>query len=958
MAFMNLRNLGVLFFLFLAGFGCMKKTMKSNVASESTEGMRHPIYRVGSRNAAEYGDEYLDKIQPILTKYCVGCHACTDSPCQLNLTSWEALERGSSMLNAYAPPPQVLVHNGVSTRVEEGRELDFYRLNPQQKEQKERWWLAWNWDVYQKFVPGDSKTLAYADLHYRDFFSVTEAIPDTKNILSKNEKENESLMSYMVTRGFLHNGPQSPGFTIGVNPNDLQTKIDEQEQGKLQCVAPTAESLRQYDTTFVHNGMPYLAHRMDTESWSTLDLWLKKVKKQPEAQRPIKPADDALRVLNGISEKAQPAVRDWETFLNAEPLRFQLVAKYLYEHLWYAHFQFAEAPGEFYMLVRSATRDGPVVRLFADVPSDFPEFPGSPGGSKSSGQQRVYYRFVRHTNTLVKKTHVVFETSAKYLDHLQKIFFQESYAKPGGEIWDPGQTIEYGYNPFETFRAIPAASRARFMYENSRLIFDSVIRGPVCVGRMATYVVDDHFWIWFMDPDADPSVQEWEKIDKSRPGAFASYYRETTAGTARELVEAGDTSKYRKHLKAEFDAMYNAKTGRKLDLKSFWSDGSNPNAWLTVYRHETSTSVHHGPNGGAPRSTWLLSYVNFERMYYGISVHFRYTGTATHKLWSWLYFNQHRTEAEDTFLMLLSQKQREELRKIWNVDRDSDSATKYPSELLVQWAKEKLPGTKKSEYKSSGVLMSELGQKIASSVHSRATEAYTRDFKFGNALETGQNLTGPEAWKAILAAVYEKYSKEGVAQADLAGGFPAEAPLPENLGSLARQAITALRQIAGEKSKGFAPYLPNVTYLRIGGQRLNFDPVSMSVKLNKEDLVYSLVVDRGYRFNNVAFGMNLARNPEGDTISVFTGVIGDFPNLFFDVSETEVSEFVQALRALQSKRDFAQIVARFGVSRTEPKFWAFQDFVHKWEYHRDPLRAAFADISDYQITEMPTDPEL
>jgi hypothetical protein len=586
----------------------------------------------------------------------------------------------------------------------------------------------------------------------------------------------------------------------------------------------------------------------------------------------------------------------------------------------------------------------------------------SKDGASAAELPRVYYRFIKHTNALVKKTHVVFDVKKDSLDRLQKIFFQEPYARPGGQPWKVASNgIEYGYNPFETFRAIPAASRAQFLYENSRLIFDSVIRGPVCVGRMATYVVDDHFWIWFMDPASDPSVAEWESMDKSKPGAFSSYYREASAGTAKELVEASDTRRYREHLKAQFDAMYNAKTGKTLDLQSVWSDGANPNAWLTVYRHETSTSVHHGPNGGKPRSAWLLSYVNFERMYYGISVHFRYSGTATHKLWSWLYFNQHRTEAEDTFLLLLNEQQRAQIRKQWNVDRESGGETRYASELMMQWAKEmfgSLSRNKKAEYASSGALMSALGQKVASSVHSRTTEAYTRGFAFGAALGSLQTLDPQAAWQAILSALFGKYAALGAVQADLAGDFPAGAPLPSNLGSVEQAAIAALRQIAGEKSRGAARFFPNVSYLRIGKERLRFTPNTMSAQVQSDDVVYSLVVDRGYRFNNVAFGMNLARNPAGDTLSIFSGVIGDFPNLFLDVSAPELNEFLRALQSTASESDFRRFAARYGVTRTEPKFWGFQDFVHKWDYARDPLRAAFVDISDYQITEMPTDPEL
>ncbi len=43
--------------------------------------------------AAETG--YSEHIQPIFTEKCVACHACYDSPCQLNLGSGEGLVRGA-----------------------------------------------------------------------------------------------------------------------------------------------------------------------------------------------------------------------------------------------------------------------------------------------------------------------------------------------------------------------------------------------------------------------------------------------------------------------------------------------------------------------------------------------------------------------------------------------------------------------------------------------------------------------------------------------------------------------------------------------------------------------------------------------------------------------------------------------------------------------------------------------
>lgn len=44
---------------------------------------------------------YTKDIQPIFTERCVACHACYDSPCQLNLGSGEGVGRGASKLSVY-----------------------------------------------------------------------------------------------------------------------------------------------------------------------------------------------------------------------------------------------------------------------------------------------------------------------------------------------------------------------------------------------------------------------------------------------------------------------------------------------------------------------------------------------------------------------------------------------------------------------------------------------------------------------------------------------------------------------------------------------------------------------------------------------------------------------------------------------------------------------------------------
>lgn len=47
------------------------------------------------------GDEYLDKVQPLLGQRCVTCHGCSTSPCQLKLSSYDGVARGGTKKNMF-----------------------------------------------------------------------------------------------------------------------------------------------------------------------------------------------------------------------------------------------------------------------------------------------------------------------------------------------------------------------------------------------------------------------------------------------------------------------------------------------------------------------------------------------------------------------------------------------------------------------------------------------------------------------------------------------------------------------------------------------------------------------------------------------------------------------------------------------------------------------------------------
>ena len=62
-------------------------------------------------------------------------------------------------------------------------------------------------------------------------------------------------------------------------------------------------------------------------------------------------------------------------------------------------------------------------------------------------------------------------------------------------------------NPFKAFEQIPPRSRYMFLLDSAHYVIMTFIHGPVCKGQIALNVINDHFWVMFLDPDHDLSVR-------------------------------------------------------------------------------------------------------------------------------------------------------------------------------------------------------------------------------------------------------------------------------------------------------------------------------------------------------------------------------------------------------------------------------------------------------------------
>jgi hypothetical protein len=534
---------------------------------------------------ANSAPDYLQDVQSIFNRRCIACHGCLGSPCNVKLDSFRGLERGGFGLNPYSN------HLGTYPRT------DMDAANN------------------------------VAEWRKKGFYPIVarEGNP-AKNL-------DQSLLYLLVKAGESYN---VRGFSRAA-ANGLRP------QRYLSTCPSTPAALRDKLENHPGIGMPFGLPALSHHDFETLTDWV-----AAGSPGPTK----AQRLAAG--QIANPgAVVAWEAFFNATDKRAQLVSRYIFEHVFLARIILEESPGDQFRLVRSSTppahvvpeKNGherievpPVEIIGTGLPYDDPY--------SYANVDHFWYRLEKLTVPAVQKNQFIWKLSLKDIDHLKRLFALES-----GDGWDTqgDLTPPWGSdNAMRTFAAIPARARSRFLLENSEVIVGGITYGPVCNGQTATYAVKDQFWVFFLDPDHDPSVLQprlnlphWETfMDRSVFGN--SDYLKAFAATKKKLFPDG------------------------WSLDAIWDgDGSNRNAWLTILRHETNVSVLKGARGGMPRSLWLISYAGFERMYYDTVAGFAYWEGDGRKLKTLLFFNFLRQAFEDHFLTLLPAKDRDAIRHEW-----------------------------------------------------------------------------------------------------------------------------------------------------------------------------------------------------------------------------------------------------------------------------------------------------
>lgn len=98
---------------------------------------------------------------------------------------------------------------------------------------------------------------------------------------------------------------------------------------------------------------------------------------------------------------------------------------------------------------------------------------------------------------------------------------------------------------------------------------------------------------------------------------------------------------------------------------------------------------------------------------------------------------------------------------------------------------------------------------------------------------------------------------------------------------------------------------------------------------------------------NVAqlFGGQARRRPDEDGFTLLRGFVGAYPNALFRVEQRHLERFVDSVRALDGEPAYAVLRSRYGVRRTNPRFWEYGDRFQDAYRRLEPLDSGLLDYS-------------
>lgn len=475
--------------------------------------------------------------------------------------------------------------------------------------------------------------------------------------------------------------------------------------------------------------------------------------------------------------------------------------------------------------------------------------------------------------------------SAK-LKRFEELFF--------GSDWKVTRLPTYNYqeaeNPFKAFAEIPVKARYQFLLDDAQYQVSTFIKGPVCNGSAAVNSIQEQFYVLFINPDSElmvkaPGFQEQAQSMLILPGVWGSDVKlDSAVEFLGKLVEQREAyrslrAKWKKEL---FPKGYT--------LNDVWNgEGHNPNAMLTVLRHDDNAVVMKGAVGDLSKTVFFLDYPLFERLVYNLVVNFDVYGNVGHQLLTRVYMDMIRMEAEEIFLSFLPPSERISMRKDWYQGFATELKMKYVFPITNQ----DLP---------TGIVYKNPKQ---------TKKEFVEKTLFTHMDEKVRGAIDPINWKTL--------------------SIPAETKISD----IEKQ----LRTIASVKAKDktpFSRFFPEVSMLLVKEK-------------NGSHKVYSIMHNREHQNISWILAESLRLAPKEDSLTIREGFWGSYPNMFFVVEETQLGKFTKQVQKMKNAKDYQVLVKDFGVSRLQERFWSIYDEVNTHFKKTAPIQFGYLDLTRYEM---------
>ncbi len=615
---------------------------------------------------------YHENVQPIFDAKCVACHSCFNAPCQLDLSSFEGIQRGASKTNIYDFP---LVDANAPTR-----------------------------------LGIDAQTTT--EWRRKGFFSVLD------------KKENVSILSQVLQP---------------VDAKIYEGHTFEVEEGRM-CQDDATRN--DFFKAHPRGHMPYGFPSLTAAELLKINLWL-----NTGARAPSLAEENEIRTSKHAA--ASGVLKSWEDYLNQKDLKARLRSRYIYEHLFLALISFDELTGEHYKIVRARNLTGEPIEIPTVRPFD-------------SAGNNFHYRFKKYIRTVMDKTNMPYALNAKRRARWKQLFDDKELLAGGQEFPAYG---DLGSNAFKTFKRLSPQSRYEFLLDDAYYHIMTFIKGPVCRGPTALSVINDHFWVMFMDPALDPTLKD--------PKFMSVLEKEMFPPTSAE-DKIKPFNQFRENFWDAIEHKYSVyqKANVSFSPRLIWNGygGENKSALLTVFRHYDSAQVMQGAFGPMPKTVWVLDYQILEDIYYNLVAGYNVFGPVIHQMNTRLYMEISRVASEDLFLNFMAQDKRHAERKSWT---------------------QEAPEKKKS-----------VGLKVVEAVE--------------GSIDDKMHFKYPYLGQKLLSEAKSNHTKEGLIQQIFAEKFVGKNYI------LKQPAAEKILPPAMNRPAPFVSYFPDVTFVKVKGAKPEF----------------------------------------------------------------------------------------------------------------------------------------